>query len=341
MSEHNEGRPDWYERLRSDSEFPGSTFTGEKMNQIERRALSGEAARRGISMRVITPVLIVCVVAFAIGLVVGGPQADNWKPAEVLVLETKAPYPSESTEPVPTASSMPSASDVPEPSPSSTYVAQVYRLKAPVRAQPESQPYASRVSFEGNTTDTYYIEESAGDHVKLIDPYGNAGWVPRWYIVGESPTNDRVQEIAEPYPMIVDKPVTYRLYPDEPTPSGFELWAGKVVNVVRTYGDDWLEIEIITYDSPYLENKWLRKDELIPYEASKAREGYTSHLAILYDENGRELQSLPLITYVYINGEQGDRYWVTAGGGISGYIDKTDFIPDPFSFSINVKVVDQ
>lgn len=212
-----------------------------------------------------------------------------------------------------------------------------FYLKGPARALPESQPYANHVIFEGNTTDTYTVAETAADFSKIVDKEGQSGWIPSWYLVGPDDNGVREQTLAEPYVMLVDKPVTYRLYPDEPTPTGFELWSGKVVQVVGTYGDDWLEINVVTYDSPYMENKWVRKDELIPYDAGKAKEGYigTAGAQISGEEGGQ--QELPLLTRVYIEREEGDRYWVTAGGGAAGYLNKADFAPNPF----NIKVVDQ
>lgn len=213
-------------------------------------------------------------------------------------------------------------------------------LKGPVGVLPQPQPFANFHVFEANGTDPYSVVDAHADYVRIADHNGNAGWIPAWYLVDEGDPGDRIESVAEPYPMIVGKPVAYRLYPDEPTPSGFELWAGKVVNVIRTFGDDWLEIQVVTYDSPYMENKWVRKDELIPYEDGKAKEGlvYPSRQTVtLYDENGEAQQELPALTPVYIEGEQGDRYRVTAGGGMNGYMNKEDFLPNPFS----LKVIDQ
>ncbi|MFD0674794.1 hypothetical protein [Cohnella sp. GCM10027633] len=350
MSESNreeQGRPEWYERLRADEEFPGRTFTADAMDRIERRALSGEAGRSAMWLRWSGIGGGIVVAGLAVWLTLAGPLSGNGKP-EGQAAEVRGPlvgdyWPIESPElpihsgPLPLPSPSPESQSSSSPS---QEVQTVYFLKGPVLALPESQPYATFAVFEGNGTDTYTVADRAAEHAKIVDANGNAGWIPAWYLVDEGDTGERVETVAESYPMIVDKPVTYRLYPDEPTPSGFELWAGKVVNVIRTFGDDWLEIQVVTYDSPYMENKWVRKDELIPYEDGKAKEGlvYPSRQTVtLYNVNGEAQQELPPLTTVYIEGEQGDRYRVTAGGGVGGYMNKEDFLPNPFS----MKVIDQ
>ncbi|MFC5530043.1 hypothetical protein [Cohnella yongneupensis] len=340
MNKHKEGRPEWFERLEQEDAFPGRTFTADTMDRIERRALSGQAIRRSWRLRFGALGAVACVVGLAIWLVAAGPLAGGGGSDKTPLGVTDVPFPSGL--PTPPTSTEPLPTPAPSPSPE---VKTVYFLKGPVQALPESQPYASRSIFEGNTTNTYGVAEIAGEYVKIVNDAGEAGWIPSWYLVGEGDTGERVQPVDETYDMIVDKPVTYRLYPGEPEPSGFELWSGKVVHVVREY-EGWVEIIVVTYDSPYVENKWVRKDELIPYDETKAKEGLVFRKEmkgnivpkfILYDETGKETQELPALTRVYIQGEKNGRYWITAGGGLSGYLDKKDFIPNPFIF----KVIDQ
>jgi hypothetical protein len=345
MSEHNlpdagQGqshvRPEWAERLRIDDQFPGRTFTADQMDRIERRALSGAGGRRGLWLRLSAAGSIACVIAFAVWLVVAGPLAGDGEIDGMRVANTPGP--------VPTASSMPSQTSLPAetPTPSATTDATVF-VKGAVQALIDPQPFVSNAPFVALPNEAYRLGETSGNYVQIsyLNDIEIAGWIPSWYLVksGENDPGDRIEQLEQPYEMIVDKPVKYRIYPGEIEPSGFELWEGKVVQVVAKYAD-WLEINVVTYDSPYVENKWVRQDELIPYEASKAKEGYVQvQGATLYDEQGNKTENIPGLTNVYIEGELGDRYRVTASGGRSGYMDKSAFVPNPIPFSLTI--VDQ
>ncbi len=333
MSEHegeDQERPEWYERLREDQAFPGRRFASEQMDRIERRALGGEGRRLSMRLRWSGVGAAACVVALAIWFGVAGPSKGN-SPDGLRAAVTPEPS---------MAPSAPSTTTSQEPEPrSTTEVHMAYFVKGAVQALPEPQPFSTMAVYTADTEGSYWIADSSGqDYVQIVDLSGAKGWVPLWYMTSDRDNAGSIEQVQEPYEMIVDKPVKYRSYPEEPEPSGFELWQGKVVQVVSTYGEDWVEIEVVTYDSPYAGNKWVRKDELIPYEESKAMEGFVFAPDVtLYDEKGTALQVLPILTNLYIEGERGNRYKVIAGGGISGYLDKIDFVANPFA----IRVTDQ
>lgn len=316
MSEPRAGRPEWYERLRTDDSFPGRTFTSEKIAQIERIAFSGKAVTKARRLRIGAMAgAAVCVIGLAIWFVAIGPIAGSGGTSDRAAITSQGPG---GTEPAPTPSAAPREHRI--------------FLKGPAHALPV--PNAAYSVFEATTSESYELLDAGGDYIQIKGELGS-GWIPMWYSNGGEAATSTVQSVQMPYSMIVDKPGAYRLYPDEPNPSNSELWTGKVVQVVGTYGNEWLEINVVTYDSPNSANKWVRKDELIPYDAGEAREGLAyppaKSAVTLYNMSGEAQQELPPLTPVYIKGEQGDRYWILAAGGISGYMDKADFSPDPFS----------
>jgi len=156
---------------------------------------------------------------------------------------------------------------------------------------------------------------------------------------------------VEPYEMIVASPIAFRLYPDEPQPSGFELEPGKVVQVTARYGE-WMRVNIVTYDSPHTGDKWVPASALEAWNPAKAKEGLLRAGAKVYAEDGREIEAPYALDPVHIYGEYGEetsgRYRIGAAGGYTGFIDKTDFMPGPFLKLVNqpgvitpTKVIDQ
>lgn len=318
MSELNEERPEWYERLRTDDAFPGRTFAPEAMDRIERRARAGEYRWRRFRWRIGAACAAACVIALAAWFVAAGPlrQGD----ASVLRIATpNSPAVTGPGEPAPTASST-----------VESHLA--FQVKGIVEALAEPRTAAASV-FVAKPGEYYWIADTSGqDYAQIVAGNGAEGWVPVWYLTDDPGRAGSIERLAEPYVMLVDKPITYRLYPDEPVPGGLELSSGKVVQVVGTYGDDWLEIEALAYDnSPHLENKWIRGEEVVAYDESRAREGYASSGAKLYDIDGKVKQALPEGTTFFIKGDIGGRYWILMQGGVSGYIDKADFKPNPFA----------
>ncbi len=318
MREHEEqSPPEWVERLQSDCAYPGRRFTADKIAQIERTALSGQAVSTIRRLRIGVLGATACAIGLAIWLVAGGPFTGNEGTPDVAAIASPGPG---NTEPTPAPSSEPNAHRI--------------FLKGPAHALPVPDKASGYSVFEADASESYELLDTRGDYIQIKGELGS-GWIPTWYSNGGEATTSSVQPIDDPYSMIVDMPVKYRLFPEESAPSGFELWKGKVVQVVSKYGDEWVEINVVTYDSPSGGNKWVRLDELIPYEESKAKEGFVfAPDAMLYGEKGEELQLLPVLTNVYIEGEQGSRYKVIAGGGIRGYLEKIDFIADPFTINV-------
>lgn len=158
---------------------------------------------------------------------------------------------------------------------------------------------------------------------------------------GESPvsrevlnTNENLQatfqvEKVEPYLLLVNKPIVFSLFPEEQTPSGFELSTGKVVQVNGRFGN-WLRVNIITYDTPYPGDKWLLESDLAEWDPAKAKEGLLNPGVLVYDEEGKVKEEQITLLPLQIDGEVGGRYRIYAAGGYTGLINKVDFIPGPF-----------
>jgi len=329
MSERRAG--DRLERLRTDRDFPGRTFTEKQIDEIERRAREGEWRRK--PRRWLLTGSIAATLCLA-GIVVWLASAQSFpgKPA------VSGPGGDGPPGVVPTQP--PSATATPPPSGETQ---DAYSLKGAVRALLFPGFFASGVSFEADPSASYALLETDGDYARIRNRDGEEGWIPRWYLLNEeeAKSTERIKPLEQPYEMIVTLPATYHLSPGGTESSGFELWPGKVVQVVATFGN-WVEVNFVTYDSPYAENKWMMLNDgtLVPYEDDKAKEGYVypaGETTPLYDENGAKQDELRPLTNVYIRGELGDRYLVTAAGGVSGYMEKTDFRPNPYS----IKVVDQ
>jgi len=315
MSEFNV-KPDWYARLQADDQFPGRTFTLDKMARMERRILSPIPKRRIRWWRVSALGAVVAMACLAFWLLAEGPFSHHRQTNQVPAIIPPAQTP------VPTSTQQ--SQDYHEP---------FYNLKGEVETSDTPQQFWTYSAFVAELAQLYSIAEVDGEFSRIVAADGQSGWIPSWYLISELEQHALIEKVNEPYEMIVDKPVAYRLYPDELKPQGFELWEGKVVQVVKTLGD-WVAVKIITYDSPYMGDKWLRKDELIAYDVSRAREGYCNLNTVLYDENGVAGEQILGLDMLYIKGEQDGRYHITVAGGISGYIDKADFIPNPFSLKI-------
>ncbi|XEC95793.1 hypothetical protein AB6A23_04270 [Paenibacillus tarimensis] len=180
--------------------------------------------------------------------------------------------------------------------------------------------------FVAKPGEPYAVVESANGFLR-IKSEGREGWIDEWYVTPEP--NERSVVPVDPYVMLVGTPVAYRRHPGEKEPSGFELQAGKVVQVYKEY-QDWVCIRIITYDQPYEGDKWVRTTELVAWDPAKAKEGKVRPGAVVRRESGEE-EALPIANPVYIQEEMNDdRYRIGSAGGLTGFIDKKDFIPNPF-----------
>ncbi|WEK54304.1 MAG: hypothetical protein P0Y55_17445 [Candidatus Cohnella colombiensis] len=332
MSEHNQ-KPEWYKQLKTDEQFPGSTFTSEKMGKIERRIAKQQGARQS-GWRIWTVmggVVVIASIAFWLlnGQFGSGNGQTNHAPAGIENL------PIESQSPIPVPSSMPEPTQIQiEDYPVDPYGPPFFYVIGDIETIPTPDRYQTFSEFVAEPDEPYSIAGAKGAYTLIVTKDRLSGWIPSWYLSSELENHVRVEKVNNPYVMMVGEPVTYSRYPDEPEPHGFVLWRGKVVQVVKEFGDDWVAVREMTYDSPYVGDKWLRRSDLQTYDKEKAREGYVDDLVQLYDETGKATMKLSFLAPVYINDEVGDRYLITSTGGVSGYMNKADFIPNPFIYEV-------
>lgn len=305
-----EPKPDWLERMKADP-TPGKTLPPSLLRKIEDRRMEGNARGTG---RKRTAAWILTSLSAAILVLVLFIQTGG--------LDQKQTSPTSN----PTVSMAPTPS--PEPaSPTPAPTKAVARLKGTVEALPRPEAITTEEPvFLAFPNREYEVLETKGafTHIALD---GMTGWIPSWYVIQDA-AGGKVAEVT-PYEMLVPKIVKYSLYPGEPEPSGFELWAGKVVRVHKTY-EDWVAVAVITYDSFYVGDKWLPKSALIPYDPTAAKEGRLKQGAAVYDEKGRTKDPLSSDP-IFIEGESNGRYRISSTGGYTGYIEKPDFVPNPFA----------
>ncbi|MBO9598568.1 MAG: hypothetical protein J7559_12230 [Cohnella sp.] len=311
-----QSRPEWAERLKSDRAFPGRTFTADRIARIERIALSGESGKRVWRPRLGAMGAAACAAALTVWFVAGGPFQTVGGNSDRSAIGSPRPG---GTEPTPSSSSASKAH-------------RIY-LKGPAHALPMPRNNVAYTVFEATTSESYEVLDVRGEYIQIKGSLGS-GWIPSWYSNGGESTTSTVRRVGTPYSMIVDKPVAYRIYPGQSEPSGERLEQGRVVQVIAKF-EEWVEINVIDYDFfIQSENKWIRADELIPYEDGKAKEGYVPG-GSMYDETGASIiEDRSLASFVFITGEQGDRYEVTTKGPLQAFIDKKAFVPDPFSLKL-------
>lgn len=318
----------WQELMRDDP-FGKPTFTMTQIRRIEEKARRGERERVPIRRFYLAgaAAMLGIVIAAGIGLYVGlHPPGANVPsgPGQIVQPSTS-----------PTASASVSASESPEP----TSALQLYSLKSEVEVLEQPEAYTSVPSlFVAHPGPYYMVKDRRNGFVQVTNVVSSqwpaTGWIPEWYLRTDE-ASAQAEEV-EPYQLIVASPAAFRLYPDEPQPSGFELEPGKVVQVTARYGD-WMRVNIVTYDSPYAGDKWVPASALEPWDPEKAKEGLLRAGAKVYTEDGREKEAPPALEPIQLGGEATDgRYWIGAPGGYAGLIDKADFMPGPF-----VKVVNQ
>lgn len=188
--------------------------------------------------------------------------------------------------------------------------------------------HPERLAFQNQLDSThrgerYLIEDIQGPLAK-IKAGDKTGWVSIWYFTEEA----KDIRFGDPHELIVMQPVTFSFYPNEEEPYGFELMAGKVVQVTKRY-NDWVSVHMIKHNSGYPGDIWIKREHLVAYDENMASEGILVLGSKIYDEAGllKEEQSGFPVT---ITGEQGDKYKFEAAGGKTGYIFKEDFVPNPF-----------
>jgi hypothetical protein len=316
MKEHE---PEWPNRLKGDP-FARKTFTLEHIQRIEEQAaaLVVEQSRpqRGNWRMIISVASVIMAIIIGIGLY----QVD-----------TPPGLPSPSS-PMPEPTLQVTQTEPPEGNKEN-----VHRLRGMVEALDSPIAFGSGpISFLTEEDEVYEVLEREGAFVRIMPNSSQSfytGWIPEWYLLSEGAS--QIEEEIEPYLLLVDQPVTFSLYPEEPEPSGFELNSGKVVQVTGRY-EAWLRVNIVTYDSPYSGDKWILESALAKWDPAKAKEGILNPGALVYDEKGEVQEGPHSINPIRISAEEGARYRISAAGGYTGLIDKADFIPGPF-----LKVIDQ
>ncbi|MBC7075584.1 MAG: hypothetical protein H5T98_05860 [Syntrophomonadaceae bacterium] len=163
------------------------------------------------------------------------------------------------------------------------------------------------------------------DKFAKVDLDGSVGWIPSWYLT----KGDAEIHITRSKEMIVKTPTEFYLYPSEKEPSGFLLEPGKVVHVIKEY-EDWYSVDLMTYDQPYVGDKWIKKAFLSDFNPKLAKEGYV--------EGSKLGQGMPT-TCVLICGEKDSMYEVSAAGGLTATIKKEDFNPNPYEYLRQRRVV--
>ncbi|REK71811.1 hypothetical protein [Paenibacillus paeoniae] len=309
----NDTRPEWYERMKR-GPMRERTFTEEKMGEIVRQA-EGDAA--GGKDRFIRWYMVIGG-AMVVALMVMILSQSN--PLRWLGPELAGPGPS----PMPTIESfMPSEA----PTESSVPQSNIGYVKGEAGAftSPEYMPMTGP-AFVAIPGIQYDVIEQSGEFVKIA-ANGREGWVYKWYLTADR--DERSVISVDPYTMLIKTPVTFGMYPDEAELSGYELEAGKAARVTKEY-EEWVSIEIITYDQSYVGDRWVRKTALEPWNSSKAKEGRLRPGGIVRSEHG-EVNPLEGYSHIFIREQLEDgRYGIGAPGGFTGYIRAEDFMPNPF-----------
>lgn len=309
-----EREPVWYEQLKKDP-APGKTLPTYLIRRIEEKAAEREARpgwRRPVWISALSlAMLVVCWLAV--------PQL----PERLRPMLPTAPAPAATYGPDPIVA-MPTPDTA---SPSPTPPSSLYRLKGFVDAMKRPESFSGMTPvFTAYSGQDYLVANRSGKFVAISNGI-QTGWIPEWYLDTEH-AGDQVMAVV-PYEMLIAKSVIFSLYPGETEPSGFELWPWKVVQVTKEYGD-WAAVTVKTYDSPYFGDKWVPKAALTAYDPAKAKEGVMKKGALVFDENGKEKGSPSEGASIYIEGESKGRYRIIAAGGYGGFIDKKDFVPNPF-----------
>ncbi|TJY40812.1 hypothetical protein E5161_16875 [Cohnella pontilimi] len=312
-----EQQPDWYSLMR-DAPLKTKTFTMRNIERIEQRVAE---TRRGSKNGMIIIAAIAAASALAVIITVFALSISS---APIQVVKSTA--------------QPPIASQTETQQPADTLNEHPYKLKGQVGAveKPDFIYGAMPPKFMADPNQDYKITAADGEFVQIVPvvapDQAHTGWVPRWYLLLDSSEGAvRIKDVPT-YEMIVNTRVFFRLYPDQPKPSGFELEPGKVVQVTGQF-EQWVRVNIITYDSPNNGDKWVPKSALTDWDPSKAREGFLRPGAKIYDEQGNAIGDVPGNNPIQINPVySGNRYPMSSAGGFSGYINNKDFVPNPFRY---------
>lgn len=311
-----ESRPDWYERLKT-GPFREAAFTEERMKEIGRNARNGGGEKRYRGWLVASGVGLIAVV-LAMVLVMQpvhwfGDGPTVWAPTGTSE-PTNTPQPSEAPKPTPTKEQKPLEGDYYVLGETGAYAEpNGWTMHKPEYAVKPGVPLKVMDSVNG---------------FALVEQEGNRlGWVNDWYLNRDK--EESAVAAVTPYLMLVMDPVAFRLSPMEGVPSGFKLGVGKVVRIYKEY-QEWVCIEISTYDQPYGGEFWLRKSELSDWDPGLAKEGILREGADVRDNEGDPLQLGSLSSVIIEEVLEDGRYRIGAAGGFVGYIQAQDFIANPF-----------
>ncbi|MDQ6418820.1 hypothetical protein RB620_05140 [Paenibacillus sp. LHD-117] len=299
----SESRPDWYERMKT-GPFRERTFTEEKRRRISELA-NHDRKRPGLrgwhwAAGAAAAVLLVLFVSL---------RQPSWF-GDDPVVSVPNPVPSEA-----------------QPTPSESPQSKVKYVKGETGAYAEPDSFTMHEpEFLVEPGVPVEVKESAGGFAR-VEQAGRAGWVNEWYLTSDG--EERSVVAVEPYLMLVGKPVAFRFNPHEPEPSGFELASGKVVRVTKEY-EDWVCIDMITYDQPYGGEFWVKKTELDAWNPTLAKEGVLRQGAIVLGEDGGKIELSAFNPIVVQEKREDGRYRIGAAGGFAGYIEESDFVPNPF-----------
>jgi hypothetical protein len=204
-----------------------------------------------------------------------------------------------------------------------------------LKSQPESAP-AEPLSTEGvlaNVTsqlEPYLVKESNGKYVKISTNNQN-GWLPAWYLTQEK---ESIKDVKLQKKM-VGKATPLYLYPDEEQPDSYTLTEGRIVKVKREF-QVWVEVDFTLYEAAIWGDRWVRKDSLIAFDTMLAKEGLVQPGATIYNEQGEARKDswngAAMVQRELIFEKIGIVYDCYGPGGMHGFIQKADFIPDPFRF---------
>lgn len=182
----------------------------------------------------------------------------------------------------------------------------------------------------------YIFVEIQDDMVKVKTP-DISGWVSLWYFTEEA---GNIVEV-EPYEMIVISPISTSFYPGGETDYDVALNSGKVVQIYKQVGK-WVSVRAQFGDYTNPIDMWVELSSLLHFEPDFANEGVLRLGGKVYNADGRvkeESSGFP----VMIVGELDNMYEIGAHGGMTGYILKEDFVPNPFvepvfmmKFAVNV-----
>lgn len=188
--------------------------------------------------------------------------------------------------------------------------------------------------FEVRPDQAYPTLESTAQFVRIQDGE-QTGWVGAWYIETDEKPADIIQQ-AIWHEVVVVQPTMFYAYPNTDAPTGYELPSGKIVRILAEY-EDWVNVDFMLYAEPMSGDKWIPKHALSSeFDRQLAKEGFVRFAGIgsyIYsDEAGMQpKEHITTLVAVFIEEETDATYRISAPGGRSGYIRKTDFIPNPFS----------